>query len=243
MFALLFLFQSRNSNDRLQILVRANILRLSIFSPSQFFIYRDAIFFVHFNNLSHRIFGCIVIYCLSNANRMCAIIKMSTWKLCSLWPIYIERNKMNQSKAPTCFARSFLFRAMQLVGNLSCNKWFTIEPINTRLVRVIYSIDVIYRNRFFLFLYISLYALTVTQPEKHPKHNDTPTAIYISHSVLIIHHFTIVKLFVRHWLRSPTLQMQSRNPTIVCKSTTIVSVQSANLRPPSEQAAHLFQGN
>lgn len=124
---------------------------------------------------------------------------------------------------------------MQLVGNLSCNKWFTIEPINTRLVRVIYSIDVIYRNRFFLFLYISLYALTVTQPEKHPKHNDTPTAIYISHSVLIIHHFTIVKLFVRHWLRSPTLQMQSRNPTIVFKSTKIVSVQSANLRPPSKR--------
>lgn len=52
-----------------------------------------------------------------------------------------------------------------------------------------------------------------------------------SHSVLIIRNFTIVKLFVRHWLRSPKSRMQSCNPPLCANQQKI---QSANFCPPSK---------
>ena len=111
MFTLLFLFQSRNSNDRLQILVRANIFRLSIFFPFTIhvvrIIYRDAIFFRSFYQ---SIASCLRLHSnLLSFKRKSNVCHHHNVNLAVVqFVAHLHRAKQNESKRSANLLRSFL---------------------------------------------------------------------------------------------------------------------------------------
>lgn len=74
---------------------------------------------------------------------------------------------------------------------------------------------------------------TVTQPEKHPKHNDKLPLLFLSFrfNYSPFHNRQIHLCATDYDHR----RMQSRNPTIVCKSNNMLEIfNRQNVRPPAE---------